>query len=62
IYKMFFLCEYVSGEPKENTEVSEIDFFAQHKIPPLSQSRVLPRDIEMVFDAFYSEDFQVHVD
>ncbi|WP_038880729.1 NUDIX hydrolase [Vibrio jasicida] len=62
IYKMFFLCEYVSGEPKENIEVSEIDFFAQHKIPPLSQSRVLPRDIEMVFDAFYSEDFQVHVD
>ncbi|WP_041060689.1 NUDIX hydrolase [Vibrio owensii] len=62
IYKMFFLCEYVSGEPKENIEVSEIDFFTQHKIPPLSQSRVLPRDIEMVFDAFYSEDFQVHVD
>lgn len=62
IYKMFFLCEYVSGEPKQNIEVSEIDFFARDQIPALSTSRVLPRDIEMIFDTFYGEDCHVHVD
>jgi ADP-ribose pyrophosphatase YjhB (NUDIX family) len=27
IYKLFFLCSLVSGEPKENIEISEIGFF-----------------------------------
>lgn len=62
IYKMFFLCDYLSGEPQENIEVSAIDFFPQHQIPPLSSSRVLAKDIDMVFEAFYCKERAVHVD
>lgn len=39
-YKIFFLCEIVSGEMKENLEISEINFFPMDKLPDLSTPRV----------------------
>lgn len=50
IYKMFFLCEPAGGKPQVNLEISDIDFFAQDKLPSLSTTRVLPEDIHMMFD------------
>ncbi|MFM2479430.1 NUDIX hydrolase [Celerinatantimonas sp. MCCC 1A17872] len=50
IYKLFFLCELEGGLAQVNLEISDIDFFAQDKLPPLSKSRVLPEDIQMMFD------------
>ncbi len=50
IYKLFFLCEYQGGEAQDNIEISEIDFFAPETLPHLSLSRVLPDDIQMMFD------------
>ncbi|KDM92831.1 NUDIX hydrolase [Photobacterium galatheae] len=49
IYKLFFLCDYISGEPSENLEISKVAFFERHAIPPLSLSRVLAEDIAMMF-------------
>ncbi|WP_330960643.1 NUDIX hydrolase [Photobacterium sp. 53610] len=49
IYKLFFLCDYISGDPSENLEISEVAFFDRHSIPPLSLSRVLAEDIAMMF-------------
>ncbi|GAL09075.1 hypothetical protein JCM19233_40 [Vibrio astriarenae] len=43
---MFFLCEYVSGEPKENIEVSEIDFLQEirfHHFQPVECCREILR-------------------
>ena len=48
-YKTFFLCKIESGEPKENIEISEIDFFAKDKLPNLSLPRVTPEQIQMLF-------------
>lgn len=62
IYKMFFLCELVSGAPTTNIEISEIDFFSLNELPPLSQSRVLPEDIKLVFDHYNDSNLNVYVD
>lgn len=62
IYKMFFLCELVSGLPTTNIEISAIDFFSLNELPPLSQSRVLPEDIKLVFDHYNDSNLNVYVD
>lgn len=49
IYKMFFLCHFESGQPTPNIEISEIGFFELNALPPLSTSRVLKSDIELMF-------------
>lgn len=45
IYKCFFHCEHISGEPHENIEISAIDFFDMNKIPPLSTPRVTQKQL-----------------
>ncbi len=45
IYKCFFHCEHLSGEPHENLEISAIDFFSIDKIPPLSTPRVTEKQL-----------------
>lgn len=40
IYKHFFLCEITGGTATSNLEISEIEFFAQDKLPELSETRV----------------------
>ena len=62
IYKLFFACQYVSGEPIATMETSEAKFFDINSIPNLSTSRVLPKDVEMVFDHFNHKLTHVHID
>jgi ADP-ribose pyrophosphatase YjhB (NUDIX family) len=62
IYKLFFLCSLVSGEPKENIEISEIGFFPLDGIPELSEARVIMDDIEMMFNYSSNATIQVLVD
>ncbi|MCP4754646.1 MAG: NUDIX hydrolase [Proteobacteria bacterium] len=50
IYKLFFICDLIGGEPVVNTEISEIDFFKIESLPTLSESRVLKEDIQSVFE------------
>ncbi len=45
VYKMLFLCNFESGEPAINIEISDIGFFELSKLPKLSESRVLQRDV-----------------
>ena len=40
IYKCCFHCKHLSGEPQENIEISDIDFFKIDNIPPLSTPRI----------------------
>ncbi len=62
IYKLFFLCDFVGGEPQENIEISDIGFFAPDDLPPLSLSRVLPEDIHMAFSYLQDAQMPVFVD
>lgn len=50
IYKLFFICELIGGEKKPSIETSEIDFFAQDKLPDLSLSRVNQFQINRAFE------------
>ncbi|CAM2822838.1 NUDIX hydrolase [Legionella worsleiensis] len=49
-YKMFFLCDLVSGRAKENLEISEINFFPCSKLPELSTHRVTHSQIMRLYD------------
>lgn len=62
IYKLFFLCDFVSGTPTPNIEISEIDFFAIDKIPPLSAGRTSMEDIETAFTHAQQDNLPILVD
>ncbi len=49
IYKLFFLCELVSGSPSPSIETEEVEFFAEDAIPELSLGRVTPVQITRLF-------------
>lgn len=49
IYKCIFHCDLVSGEPKPNIEISEIDFFPVTNLPPLSTPRTTVSQLEKLY-------------
>ncbi len=49
-YKLAFLCELTGGAPRPSTETSEVGFFDENALPPLSQTRVLADQIRHLFD------------
>jgi ADP-ribose pyrophosphatase YjhB (NUDIX family) len=48
-YKLFFLCESFGGDAKPSHETSEIGFFGEDNIPPLSLARTTPEEIKRLF-------------
>jgi ADP-ribose pyrophosphatase YjhB (NUDIX family) len=51
IWKLFFLCEIIGGEPQSGLETSEVAFFAEHELPAeLSTSRVLLPQLKRMFE------------
>ncbi len=62
IYKMFFLCQFESGEAMTNIEISDIGFFGLDELPQLSEGRVLPCDIDMVFEYLNNPNKPIYVD
>jgi ADP-ribose pyrophosphatase YjhB (NUDIX family) len=50
VYKMFFVCEILSGEARPSRETPEVGFFALDALPPLSISRVLEFQIRRLFE------------
>jgi ADP-ribose pyrophosphatase YjhB (NUDIX family) len=49
IYKMFFICEIVGGAACASDETSEVSFFAQNELPPLSLGRTTAAQIDRMF-------------
>ena len=50
IYKMFFFCEIVGGEPKTSNETLAVNFFTLDALPPLSATRILASQILCMFE------------
>jgi ADP-ribose pyrophosphatase YjhB (NUDIX family) len=49
--KLFFVCEVTGGEARTSLETTEVGWFARAEIPrDLSLGRVLPRQIERMFE------------
>ena len=62
IYKLFFHCEIVGGEPRPTFESSESGFFAIDALPELSEGRVLPHHIRAFYDAIQNRDARAWFD
>ena len=41
----------MGGAPSASSETTEVGFFAEDQIPPLSLTRTLPEQIQFVFEA-----------
>ena len=51
IYKLFFLCELLGGQPTPSIETSEIAWFAEDELPEnLSNGRTLRHELHQFFD------------
>ncbi len=48
-YKLFFLCDLIGGAAKGSIETSEVGFFAEDALPPLSVHRVTAEQIRAMF-------------
>jgi ADP-ribose pyrophosphatase YjhB (NUDIX family) len=51
-YKLFFICDILSGAPTTSVETSEIKFFSKTNLPPLSTRRTTPGQIQLVYRHF----------
>ncbi|NKJ77797.1 NUDIX hydrolase [Rhizobium leguminosarum] len=50
-YKMFFLCRRTGALTlTSGLETSEVSFFERDRLPPLSRSRSIERDVELAFE------------
>jgi ADP-ribose pyrophosphatase YjhB (NUDIX family) len=49
-YKMFILCEIVSGEIAKGMETLDVRFFGQHELPELSVERNTQSQIQSMFE------------
>ena len=50
VWRLFFLCEIIGGEPRPGPETSEVAFFAEHELPTeLSMRRVLLPQLKRMF-------------
>ena len=52
VYKLFFHCQIVGGEPRINNEASEIAFFGETEIPEQSESRVKKSQLFRFFEHY----------
>lgn len=49
VYKLFFLCELVTGTRQTSIEIEDVDFFPENALPSLSLPRVTPHQIAHLF-------------
>ena len=50
VYKVFIQCEILSGDKSIAFDMLDVRFFDQNAIPELSEHRVLPSQVELLFD------------
>ena len=61
IYKAVMICDYISGEFKDNIETEEIGYFGLDELPPLSH-RVSYKMIEKSWHAYNDIEWMAEVD
>ncbi|HVN44652.1 MAG TPA: NUDIX hydrolase [Steroidobacteraceae bacterium] len=49
IYKLFFVCALEGGAAATSSETDAVEFFPVRRLPPLSTGRVLPQQIERLY-------------
>lgn len=63
VYKLFFICDIIGGAARTSIETSEIAFFGRAELPAdLSIERVVPRQIERMFEHALDPDLPTEFD
>lgn len=62
VYKMFFRCEIVDGAASTSIETTDVAFFNEDNIPPLSISRVTPAQISRMFEHYRHPEWPTEFD
>lgn len=63
VYKLFFHCQIIGGQPRINNEVSEIAFFSETELPKeLSESRVKKSQLLKFFEYYRIPDLPTDFD
>jgi ADP-ribose pyrophosphatase YjhB (NUDIX family) len=52
IYKLLFICEITGGAATPSDETSEVAFFAQNELPPLSLGRINVEQIDRMYEHY----------
>jgi ADP-ribose pyrophosphatase YjhB (NUDIX family) len=50
VYKLVFHCETLGGSLVAEGETTGVGFFGEDELPPLSLTRILPAQIQLIFD------------
>jgi ADP-ribose pyrophosphatase YjhB (NUDIX family) len=50
IYKIFIHCSIIGGSAQSGVETSEVRFFAENELPPLSVERNTEKQIQLMFE------------
>lgn len=62
VYKMAFLCDLVGGEARTSAETTEVGWFGEDDIPPLSLGRVTAEQIARWFKHWREPDLPTEFD
>lgn len=62
VYKIAFLCDLVGGEARTSTETTEIGWFSEEDLPPLSLGRVTAEQIARWFKHWRTPDLPTEFD
>lgn len=62
VYKIFIHCRIIHGEYHPAFDILEVGFFARNVIPPLSLDRVVPAQVDLMFDYLDNPDKVAMVD
>lgn len=62
VYKVFIRCEITGGEYAQAFDILDIGFFTQNNIPELSLDRVLPNQIDLMFEYLHHPDKEAIID
>ncbi len=56
VYTLMFLCRLIGGAPAASIETTEVAFFGEDELPPLSRTRNRPEDLALAFAAHRAPD------
>lgn len=62
VYKLFFQCDYLGGEPARSIETDAVGFFREMELPELSLGRVTPAQVHRLFEHYRSPDLPADFD
>lgn len=62
IYKLIFFCKIIGGELQHGFDMLGADFFPMHKLPELSEDRILKSQLKQLYQMVQENDNQTYFD